>query len=577
MLRVALCVLAGLLTLPHVARAQGTNGATGKGDAELLAIGQRIYREGFLPSGRPLVGEAQASVQRAGADAACATCHRRSGYGESEGVLEIRAVTGPALFGKRAPRPLDTTPPAVASLLASADPADASRVAATTARDARIAALSGTRQRPPYDDASLARAIRDGIDMTGRRMNPGMPRYALHDNEMQALTAYLKALSARSSPGVTTDKVHFATVIQPGVGAAKRRAMLDVLSVYFEDRNAGLRARAKREKAGSIELGRTYREWVLHVWDLRGPSDTWGEQLDAFNREQPVLALISGLGTASWRPIHEFSERFEIPCIFPQTDLPVVDGGGFYTVYLSKGIELEAKALAKYLLDQGERGPVTQIFRRDEASAAGADAFRKAWEAGGGTGLRQSVLESMPDKAYWQALGHDASQSTLILWLRPQDLADANALFGSGSKAKVVYLSSTLNEGIPAGVGTEGGGRVRLVYPQDLPQIREPRLRTVERWMQSKGIPLSDATVQMNAYLAVTITTGVMSHSMDTFSREFLLESVEHRMGNAYESSIYPHLSLGPGQRYASKGSYIVEIERAEGGKLKPVSDWIVP
>ena len=124
---------------------------------------------------------------------------------------------------------------------------------------------------------------------------------------------------------------------------------------------------------------------------------------------------------------------------------------------------------------------------------------------------------------------------------------------------------------------TESGGRVRLVYPQDLPQVREPKLRTVERWLHSKGIPLSDETVQMNAYLAVTIATGVMSHSMDTFSREFLLESVEHRMGNAYESSIYPHLSLGPGQRYASKGSYIVEIERAEGGKLKPVSDWIVP
>ena len=95
--------------------------------------------------------------------------------------------------------------------------------------------------------------------------------------------------------------------------------------------------------------------------------------------------------------------------------------------------------------------------------------------------------------------------------------------------------------------------------------------------MRSKGLPLSDIAVQVNTYLAVTITTGVMSHSMDTFSREFLLESVEHRMGNAYKSSLYPHLSLGPGQRFASKGSYIVEVERAEGGKLKPVSDWIVP
>ena len=302
MWRIAFCVLAVLALLPDAACAQVRTGANDTRDAEQLAIGQRIYREGMLPSGRPLVGDAQASMQRVGADAACATCHRRSGYGSSEGKLEIRAVTGPALFGKRAPRPLDTTPLAVASLLASTDPADASRVAATTAREARIAALSGARQRPPYDDTSVARAIRDGIDVTGRRMNSGMPRYALDDNEMQALTAYLKSLSAYSSPGVTDDKVHFATVIQPGVGAAKRRAMLDVLLVYFEDRNAGMRSRARREQAGSVELGRTYREWVLHVWELRGPSETWGDQLEAFNREQPVLALISGLGTASWRP-----------------------------------------------------------------------------------------------------------------------------------------------------------------------------------------------------------------------------------------------------------------------------------
>jgi hypothetical protein len=35
--------------------------------------------------------------------------------------------------------------------------------------------------------------------------------------------------------------------------------------------------------------------------------------------------------------------------------------------------------------------------------------------------------------------------------------------------------------------------------------------------------------------------------------------------------------SLGPGQRFASKGSYIVEAEGADNTQLKPVSAWIVP
>ena len=232
-----------------------------------------------------------------------------------------------------------------------------------TVRDARIAALSGARQRPPYDDTSVARAIRDGIDMTGRRMNPGMPRYALDDDEMQALTAYLKTLSANSSPGVTDDKIHFATVIQPGVGAAKRRAMLDVLHRLFRGQE---RRAALASEAGAGRVRRTGPDLSANGCCTSGscadPATPGAINWRPINREQPVFALIGGLGTASWRPIHEFSERFEIPCIFPQTDLPVVDGPGFYTVYLSKGIELEAKALAKYLQEQGERGPVTQIL-----------------------------------------------------------------------------------------------------------------------------------------------------------------------------------------------------------------------
>jgi cytochrome c553 len=597
MWRVVPFVLAALFAAPDAASADSSTEAKARAYAELLAIGQRIYQDGVLPSGRPLTGIAQANVRRAGADAACATCHRRSGYGESEGLEEIRSITGPALFGKQAARPLDTSAvasvawpssadPAVASRVSTAagaqpappDPAETSRVAAATLRNARIAAFSGTRQRPAYDDKSLAGAIRNGIDVTGRTMSSGMPRYALDDAEMQALTAYLATLSARSSPGVTTDKIHFATVIQPGVDAAKRRAMLDVLKVYLEDRNQGLRSEVRREQAGSVRLGRTFREWVLHVWELNGRADTWGRQLEAFNRRQPVFALIAGLGDESWRPIHEFSERFELPCIFPQTDLPVVENPGFYTVYLSRGIALEARALAKYLREQGEHGPVMQIFRLDDAtSAAGADAFRSAWQEGAGTGLRERALDALPGRAFWQQLGTEAAQSTLILWLRQQDLADAQALTDAGSTIKALYLSSTLCDGRRTGLAAEGGRRVRLVYPQDLPQARETRLQPVDRWLRSRGIERSDLQVQMNTYLALTITTGVMSHAMDTFSREFLVESIEHRVGNAVEPSIYPRLSLGPGQRFASKGSYIVEVEGAEDRQLRLVSDWIVP
>ena len=553
--------------------------ATDESYREMLSVGQRIYREGILPSGQPLQGRAVANVMLTGAQGACATCHRRSGYGASEGPVEVRSITAAALFGRlAAPTALDRAVvsggPAVQAHLSAADVA---RANAQTLRAVRSEMFSGSRQRPVYDDASLGRAIRDGVDVAGHTLSPSMPRFALDADALAALTVYLKSLSAHISPGVTEDTVHFATVVQPGTDPAQRQALIDILQAFIRDRNLGLRVEARREVAGVVRLKRTYRQWVLHVWDLRGDSDSWAGQLQAYNAAQPVFAMVSGLGAASWRPIHEFSERFEVPCIFPQVDVPVLAERDFYTVYLSRGMTLQAQALAKFLLSQDVRGPVTQVFGHAEASTTAAEAFRKAWKAGGGGPLAEQVVREVPDTAFWQSLVAQAPGATVVLWLAPGDLAQAQVLTDTASPVRAIYLSSNLAAGHRTGLAADDTGRVRLVYDQDLPLARGARLEVVKRWLTSNGLALSDEKVQMNAYLAATVTGLLMSHMMDTYSREFMLERMEHLLGNSIETSIYPRLSLGPGQRYASKGSYIVEVAGAQDWQLHAVSDWIVP
>lgn len=556
----------------------GAHGANGS-DQDMVSVGRRIYREGILPSGQPVQGLAAANVRLAGAQAACAACHRRSGYGSSEGPIEVRAITGLALFGHRvAPTlPYQVTPADAATASPGRSGAEVARATANALHAGRAEMFSGARQRPTYDDVSLGRAIRDGLDVTGRAMNPSMPRFALDTVAMASLTAYLKTLSVQASPGVTEDAVHFATVIQPGTDLAQRQALIDVLQTYIQDRNKGLRAEVRREASGMVRLKRTYREWVMHVWDLHGASDAWAGQLEAYNAQQPVFALLSGLGNTSWRPIHEFSERFEIPCILPQVDVPVLAEHDFYTVYLSRGMTLEAQALAKFLLSQSGHGPLTQVYGPDGASATGAAALREAWTRGGGTQLVDHVVHAVPDRIFWRQLAQQTPGATLVLWLAPGYFEQAQVLTETSSKVKAIYLSSNLIANHRTGLAADGGGRVRLVLSEDLPSSRQARLDVVRRWLTSKGLALSDEKVQMNAYLAATVTGLMMSHSMDTYSREFLLERMEHLLGNSLETSIYPRLSLGPGQRYASKGSYIVELAGAQEWQLRPVSDWIVP
>lgn len=509
--------------------------------AALLAVGQRIYREGIGSSGAPIQGAAPGGVVLSGAQAACTVCHRRSGYGGSEGKFTIRPIIGPALF-------------------------EDSQV---VLHSPRIKAQLGVRLRPPYDDALLARAVRAGMDSADQPLDAVMPRFNLSDYDTRAISAYLATLSATASPGVDAEEIHFATVIQPGVSAEKRRAMLTILEAFFSDKGANARSDAQRREAGNMRMYRAYRKWVLHVWDLSGPAESWGAQLEALYRQQPVFALIGGLGVASWQPIHAFSERFEIPSVFPQVDMPVLVDNNHYTFYLSRGLTQEAQVLARFLTDTAEVGSVVQVYRRDAAGPAASAAFRQALAPS--IPLQDVVLDGPAGEAFWRAV-YARKPVAVVSWLGAADLSAAG---GAGASDVPMYLSFALLGGK---VGLDAARQLpnpRLIYPSDLPPKHEARLLRTKAWLHNKGIALVDEPTQINTQFAVTVVSDAVGHIMDSFSRDYFVERIEHVVGQTPAPSIYPGVSLGPGQRFAAKGSSIVQV--GESGQLKALSGWIVP
>ena len=82
---------------------------------------------------------------------------------------------------------------------------------------------------------------------------------------------------------------------------------------------------------------------------MKGPAETWRVQLEEYNRKEPAFALLGGITNGSWKPIHQFSEDNRIPCIFPNTDFPVISDKDWYTLYLSKGYYQEGEGAARYL------------------------------------------------------------------------------------------------------------------------------------------------------------------------------------------------------------------------------------
>jgi hypothetical protein len=490
-----------------------------------VAAGERIYREGITRDGTPLRGYGLNGLTLTGQDAACSQCHRRSGFGTAEGAFVVRPITGNDLFQER--------PPAAAS--------------------ARIAHQLGKPQRPPYDDAGLAAALRSGVDARGQALGGLMPHYPLAPADMRDLVAYLHTLGATAPDGVDGQDVHFATVIQPGVPAAQRAALLAVIDAFVRDKNAAVRSEPARRSAGAMRMQRAYRRWVPHVWQLDGPPAQWDAQLERFYRAQPVFALASGLGNADWSPIHRFSERRKLPCILPQALLPALALPNAYTIYFSGGILLEAEGMARHLAATHAGGRVTQVYRAgDPLARAAAEALRRALPPGR-LELADQVLAGAP--AAGERWGRDGDVAT-VLWLDGGQLARAPR-----PPDTPVLLSGAL---APAGA-PPAWERAALVSRWDSGDEHERRVRRARDWLKARSIPPGEEEVQVNTLFALSMVGEAMMHMLDSFSREYLVELVEHNVNVTVLPSMYPHLSLGRDLRVAAHEVYV-------GTAAEPVS-----
>jgi mono/diheme cytochrome c family protein len=522
------------------------------GAASPAAGGQSLYRDGLRASGVPVNATVQKGVVLSGADAACVKCHRRSGLGGSEGQNPIRPIAGRLLFS----------------------PGDRERAG-------RLAWLAGgAPERPTYSRDSLARALRAGIDPSGRTLDPLMPRYDLSDAEVAQLHSYLEGLSATVAPGVSDSEIHFSTIVAGDVSRDRRKALLDVMQGFFRDKNGGTRKEARRREVGNEAMHRAYRTWVLHVWELQGAPETWGRQLEVYYRRQPVFAVIGGIGDGSWQPVHGFCEAFEVPCVFPDVDYPEVAGAGYYPIYFSRGVILEAEVLARHLLDTapaGDSRTIVQVFRDDARGRLPGQALRQALQGKGADTIVDVPLAAagrLPADFVSRLTG-DARPDSLVLWLDASDLAGLDRAAAPPDGLEAIYVSASMTDMRPPPLGDAWRSRLNMVYPFDLPAPRAARLTRLNAWLRARNIPLADERTQANAFFAATVTGDAVSHLGENFSRDYFIERIEQMTQSALSPSIYPRLSLGPGQRFASQGGYVVRFADDAGGPVA-VSDWLV-
>lgn len=535
----------------------------------IAGLGERIYREGILPGGGAVRATVQGDIVVEGTQFNCATCHRRSGFGTSEGAAFVPPVTGPVLYREREPRGADL----FRRLFQEVQP----RRFRARVRDPRM--------RPAYTDKTLAAALGEGVDPTGRELDPLMPRYSLSEEDAGHLIAYLKSLSLAPAPGVTRSAIHFATVVSENTEPGKRRALLDVMHAYFRWKNADTGRLLRRPVPAAwyqVDLNETYREWVLHVWELKGPAETWPAQLDALYREQPVFAMLGGIGEGDWQPVHDFCERSEVPCLFPHTDLPVVSLEGAYTLYFTKGLTVEAEALARHL--HGGAGAVdatriVQVYRDKGGGLVLARSLGRELRASGSSDVRERVIRGAqkltPD--FWKSVLEGERPTAFVLWLGGEDLGTLDSAQTSAGTVRQIYLSYGLLKELPPRSLKSLRDKVYLTYPYALPQAETPHVYRIRAWLRSRGVKWLHERIQLDTYFVLALADHSLMRLAGNFSRDYFVETVEHETESAVNPGVFPRLSLGPGQRFASKGSYIVKLSDNAQDGLDPASGWIIP
>jgi hypothetical protein len=86
-----------------------------------------------------------------------------------------------------------------------------------------------------------------------------------------------------------------------------------------------------------------------------------------------------------------------------------------------------------------------------------------------------------------------------------------------------------------------------------------------------------DERAQVDTYIACQVLGEAIGHAYGEFVRDYVLEQVENSVSFRLINGYYPRLGLAPGQRFASKGGYIVRFAGANGVGIVAEGDWQVP
>ncbi|MEN8175627.1 MAG: ABC transporter substrate-binding protein [Pseudomonadota bacterium] len=413
------------------------------------------------------------------------------------------------------------------------------------------------RTHPPFDAASLNRAVTRGLDPAGNPLDPAMPRYTIAGSDFDDLLAYLKRIATDYDPGISEQTIRLGTLLpQQGPQADRGRTVLGVLRAYFDEINRGGGIHGRR-----IEL-------------LAAPAGTDRESRLAGLRQlldQDVFALLGVFSNGAEADLVSLVEEREVPSVGPLTPFP--EGGLVlhqYTFHVFSGLPQQARALVEFAarglsLKEPRLGLLLPEDPRYEAvtEAVAAQAARNGWQppvtlvASPDSDQARAALERLrgegvdallvftPAAPLFAAIRRSAWRPYLFM---PGSLWNPDLTAADPELGGRVYLAYAAAPGAVA--GDTGSG---LPYPGGSP----------------RGARIRD---QVHAYGAAHVMAEALQRIDSRPSRERLMEVLDGLRG--LPLGLTPPLVFHPNRRIGALGAYVVAAD-LEQQRFTPVGTWI--
>ncbi len=487
------------------------------------AAGRRIYLEGMGSANGEIsarVGAGDTLVPAAVMP--CANCHGADGRGRPEGGVRPPDITWRRLslpYGQR---------------------------------------QSNGRNRGAYDEGALARAVGEGRDPAGNRLDPAMPRFVMSLRDMANLTAYLKRLEDDHDPGVQEAELRLGTLLPTqGPLAELGRTVEAVLRG----------ALAQVNEAGGIHG----RRLSLVVRDPGMDRQSTQRALEKLLAEDQVFALLAPLVPALDGDLSESIGKAGVPLVGP---LALFNEAGSNPLVFNAlpGLREQLFALAGYASsDLGlEQSEALVVYPGDARQQ----------------GLAESLALRLMDQGWSRVrlLGYDAENGSSALssaargaqgvfflgqsedFARLADRLQADDLSPYLFAASAQVASSALR------IPPRFSERVFLAYPfmpADWTPEGEAALLAIRR---SQGLGGQHAALQVGAYCAAMLVSEGLKRAGRDASREKLVSALEGLRG--FRTGLTPALDFGPGQRVGLAGAHIVTVD-LHGQSFRPLGKFI--